>query len=102
MSPHRGGTRFIHADDLIGRSVVDDRGEPAGRIQELRVEKRGSEWLIVAYVLGLGGLLERLNVAVRLMVGGRLRTRVATFEQMDLTDPRAPRLNCSREALRNE
>ena len=56
MSPYPGSTRFIYADELIGRRVVDDHGEPAGRIQELRIEKRGSEWLVVAYVLGLGGL----------------------------------------------
>jgi hypothetical protein len=90
---------LLPLDRLVGRVVVDRDGRSAGRLQELRVEVRNGEWIVTAYVLGMAGLLERLNVGVRLVLGGRLHGRTARPDQIDLSDPDKPRLTCRREEL---
>jgi hypothetical protein len=86
-------------DRLVGRVVHDRDGRPAGRIQELRVELRKGEWCVTEYVLGMDGLLERLNVAVRLVLGGSRPVRTARADYLDLSDPVGPRLTCGRDEL---
>jgi hypothetical protein len=90
---------LLPLDRLIGRVVVDKNGESAGRIQELRVEVRSSHWVVTEYVLGMGGLLERLNLGVRLVLGARVQGRVARADQIDISDPARPRLTCRRDEL---
>jgi hypothetical protein len=92
--------RLLPLDRLVGRPVVDRDGQPAGHIQELRVEMRDGEWIVVEYVLGIGGLLERLNVGLRLLLGGRIRRRSASADRIDFSDPETPRLTCRRDDLR--
>ena len=92
--------RLLPLDRLVGRPVVDRNGQPAGRIEELRVETRNGEWIVVEYVLGVGGLLERLNVGLKLLLGARLRRRSAPAHRIDLSDPGSPRLTCGRDELR--
>jgi len=92
--------RMLPLDRLIGRRVVDRDGQPAGRIQELRIETRNGEWIVVEYVLGVGGLLERLNVGVKLLLGGRIRRRSSPADHIDLSEPERPRLTCRRDELR--
>ena len=92
--------RVLPVDRLIGRPVVDRDGQPAGRIQELRIERRNGEWVVVEYVLGVGGLLERLNVGLKLLLGSRTKRHTAPAERIDVSDPDAPRLICRRDDLR--
>ena len=88
---------ILHADVLIGRRVVAPDGRVAGRIEEIRVDE--ATWTVTAYVLGATGLLERLNVGTRRLLGTRTSGRVAQWHQMDVGDPRRPRLRCSVDEL---
>lgn len=85
----------LRLDRLLGRRVhtADDR--PFGRIEEFRAEQRGDDWVVVAYVVGALGLIERLGGATRLLLGlERARGYVVRWDQMDLTHPDRPRLTC--------
>jgi hypothetical protein len=88
-------------DLLLGRTVVASNGQSVGRIQEFRVDVRGSDWVVTDVVLGVGGLLERLNVGLKLIVGGKVGGKVARVDQIDITDPTHPRLTCAPEDLRD-
>jgi len=79
-------------DSLIGRHVVDRNGESVGRIHELRADVNGAHWTVTHFVVGVGGLLERLGVALKLIVGGTMRPYIVPVEHMDLSDPHRPRV----------
>jgi hypothetical protein len=89
-------------DLVVGRTVVDRDGESIGRIHELRADVRGDEWTVTHFVIGVGGLLERLGVAVKLIVGGSMRPYVVPVDQMDLSDPKQARVRCARSELRRD
>ena len=91
---HHGN--WLPLDHLIGRPVLDPDGRSAGRIQELRVN---GDWIVTEYVLGMGGLLERLNVGVRLLLGAAVGASTARAGQIDISDPTRPRLKCRRDEL---
>jgi hypothetical protein len=97
--PRSSHAELLPLDRLIGRVVLDRNGESAGRIQELRVDVRSSSWVVTEYVLGMGGLLERLNVGLRLVLGARVKGRTARADQIDISDPARPRLTCRRDEL---
>jgi hypothetical protein len=90
----------IYADTLLGREVLARNNRPIGRIEEFHAEQHGDYFDIVAFVIGSAGLLERLNVGVRRILGRRRRGRVARWDQIDISDPERPRLTCSVEELR--
>jgi hypothetical protein len=60
---------------------------------------RGTGCVITEVVIGPAGMLERLNVGARLLVGRALSGYVARWGQMDVTDPDVPRLTCRLEEL---
>jgi hypothetical protein len=91
---------LIPLDRLVGRRVVDRDGEPIGRIHELRADINGPAWTVTHVLVGVGGLLERLGVALKLMVGGRTSPYVIPVDQVDLSDPNQARVRCARSALR--
>ena len=85
---------------LLGRRVVFRNGHPAGRLEEVRIEKRGDHYVVTEYLLGTAALLERLAVAVAPMLGRRRpRGYRVRWDQLDLSDPERPRLTCSAEEL---
>lgn len=90
----------LRLDELLGRKVVGRNGRSVGRLEEVRASVDGSTVRVDAYVLGAGGLLERLGVGLRLVVGMRVRGRVARWDQIDISDPRRPRLTCAEEELK--
>ena len=99
MPPDVGFARNrLPVDRLLGRRVLDRDGQSAGRIQELRVDVRDA-WRVTTYVLGVGGLLERLHIGLTLLLGGRVRAKVVRADQVDLSDPERPRLTCGRDEL---
>jgi len=89
-------------DRLVGRRVVDREGKSIGRVHELRTDIHGDNWTVTHFVVGVGGLLERLGVALTLIVGGRTRPYVVPVDQMDLSDPKQARLRCARSELRRD
>jgi hypothetical protein len=93
-------TSELFLDGLLGRVVLARNNQPVGRLEDCRAERRGNEYVITEYVIGAAGLLERLGVGVRLVLGMRLRGYVACWDQLDVSDPERPRLTCGVEQLR--
>ncbi|HVT88441.1 MAG TPA: hypothetical protein VHD56_06280 [Tepidisphaeraceae bacterium] len=93
--------RIIHLDRLLSRKVFDIDGICAGRIEEAVTRTQAGEHFVEEFLLGRGGLFERLSIPhvalkfVRLLgARGRLASHRVKWEQMDLSDPTHPRLRC--------
>jgi hypothetical protein len=84
----------LRLDRLLGREVLTANNRRVGRLEEFRAERRGRDLVIVGYVIGAAGLLERLGVGVRLLLGNRRRGYLARWDQLDLSSPDRPRLSC--------
>ncbi len=101
-------TAQIHLERLIGRTVRSREGERVGRIEEVRVEREGSEWTVVEYHLGPSALLERLTAPLLHLpllrtlgeTPGRHSFRVR-WDQLDVSDPARPRLTCPIDEIRH-
>jgi sporulation protein YlmC with PRC-barrel domain len=98
--------RVMHAEDLIGRTVRDARNAPVGRIEEIEVTTTGDRCYVETFVLGAGGLLERLSFGgisplfIRgLARKGQRRAIRVPWDKMDLSHPQRPRLRCRRDDL---
>lgn len=98
----------IHVELLLGTKVRDADGEDVGRIQEFRVEREGNACLVEAYLIGASALIERLSAwtLVRPIRRSLLSRKFfalyqVPWDQMDLTDPRHPRLRIARRDLRH-
>jgi hypothetical protein len=93
----------IRLDRLVGREVHTANNRRLGRMEEFRAEPRGDAWFISEYVVGTAGLLERLGLGVRLVLGlKRGRGYVVRWDQLDLSNPERPRLTCAVADLRRE
>jgi len=99
QSDRAGAAATVAMDQLVGRRVIDRHGRSVGRIQELRVEMRGSEWIVTRYLIGVAGMLERFGLGLKLLIGRRVSGYMVRPDQIDLSDPRRARLTCSREEL---
>ena len=93
----------VRLDRLLGREVHTANNRRLGRLEEFRAERRGTEWVVTEYVVGAAGLIERLGLGVRLVLGtDRAGGYVVRWDQMDLTKPDHPRVSCSVDELRRE
>ena len=90
----------IRLDLLMGRRVRDASGRIVGRLEEVRMERRGGEWVATDFHMGAGAALERFSASVFGAPGNAQRGWSATWEQMDWTDPERPRVRCQRDELR--
>ena len=86
----------VRLQDLNGRHVRDSDGKIAGRIGEVVAERVGADCRVVEYLLGPAAFLSRLGITAGRMVGlirrrGPLRV---PWNQLDLSDPKKPRLRC--------
>ncbi|MEH2288805.1 hypothetical protein [Nostoc sp.] len=101
-------TGEIHLELLLGKSVLDSTGKAIGRIEEVRAEQQGEEWIIKEYLIGYAAVLERLSawtIGLRILhllgahkiYGGH----TVPWDKLDLTDPDQPRLRCSLDALKS-
>lgn len=98
--------QMIYLDELLGRKVYDIHGKCAGRIEEALASTRG-ECTIDEFHLGRVGLFERLSIAhfanhLLRVVGatGNGASHRVPCDQLDLTDPRRPRLRCAASELK--
>jgi hypothetical protein len=89
----RGGE--IHLDELLGRVVVAGNNRPVGRLEEFHTEQRGDYFHIIMFVIGSAGMMDRLNMGVRALFGMAGSGKIARPDQIDISDPRRPRLTCS-------
>jgi hypothetical protein len=91
----------VRLDCLLGRRVLSRTNETEGRVEEFRAEKRGTGAIVTGYVIGRMGLLERLGVGVRLLIGRHQPGGyIARWDQLDITNPERPRLLCTLRELR--
>ncbi|ARV60119.1 hypothetical protein BZZ01_17145 [Nostocales cyanobacterium HT-58-2] len=92
----------IHLELLLGKQVLDSTGKAIGRIEEVRAQKQGDEWVIQEYLIGYPAILERLSAwtiglqilhifGARKIYGGYS----VPWNKLDLTDPEKPRLLCT-------
>jgi hypothetical protein len=88
-------------DEVLGRMLLAGNNRPVGRIEELHAEQRGDYFYVTEFLIGSSGLMNRLNVGVRALFGRRAGGKVARWDQVDLSDPKRPRLTCSVEELRD-
>jgi hypothetical protein len=85
----------LRLDRLLGRKVCTANNRRLGRLEEFRAERHGTEWIVTEYVIGSAGLLERLGLSIRLILGMKhARGYIARWDQMDLTNPDRPRVSC--------
>jgi hypothetical protein len=96
-------TASYRLDWIVGREVYAANSRRIGRLHEVRAERRGSTWVITEYVIGAAGLIERLGLGVRLVLGFERPTGyVARWDQVDFSNPRRPTLSCAVTELRRE
>jgi len=90
----------LHLDRLLGRQVLAGNNRPVGRIEEFRAEKQDGQWVITEYLIGVGGLFERLGTGIKLLLGTQAGGGyVARWNQLDISDPERPRLTVSANEL---
>jgi hypothetical protein len=83
----------VRLEDLLGSRVVASNGRCVGHIEEVRAERRDGEYQVVEYLLGTPAVLERWSV-IQNLFGIRGRKLIARWNQLDISDPRRPRLTC--------
>ena len=92
--------REVHVEQLLGRRVVDRRGEVVGRLEEFRIGEMDGETVVLEFHTGPEALLERLGGAalklpfLRLIPYARREYRIP-WQLIDLSDERRPRLTCT-------
>ena len=90
-------------DRLVGREVHTANNRRLGRLEEFRAERQGNTWIIKEYVVGTAGLMERLGLGVRLLLGlERSGGFIVRWDQLDVSDPDRPRLTCAVQELQRE
>jgi hypothetical protein len=93
----------LRLDRLVGRVVYTMDNRRLGRLQEFRVERRGHVWVVTEYVIGAAGLMERLGLGVRLVLGlERPVGYVARWDQVEFSNPYRPTLTCAAAEVRRQ
>ena len=97
----------IRVQLLVGTKVHDVDGTSVGRIEEIRVERQEKALLVVAFLIGSSGLIERLSARTLVRPIRRLlRSRhiysvyEVPWQEMDLSDPERPVLKIAQRDLR--
>ena len=85
--------REIPLELAIGRRVRTLDGHVIGRLEEVWAD---DGWYVTEYLIGAAGLLERWSVVTLSLFGIARKARgySAGWNQLDLDDPRRPRLTC--------
>ena len=96
-------SREINVELLLGRRVHDVDGRVAGRIEELIVVFDGGHSVVTEIHLGSAAILERLlGATASLPFFGWVasaKAKKVRWDQIDVSDPRNPRLTVRREEL---
>lgn len=95
-------TREIALEQILGRVVRSPAGRPVGRIEDLRAEPEGDDYVVREVVIGELGLMARLlGMAGQLptfwSIGlrRRYRRRAVRWSWIDWSDPEHPRFRAS-------
>ncbi|MGF6840118.1 hypothetical protein QF001_003985 [Paraburkholderia youngii] len=91
----------INIDLIVGRQVLTPDGSSRGRIEAIKLVQDHDAWMISEFHIGPRALVERLAVRwlPRLLRDvaqrkGRWRHQRISWDQIDVSDPRHPRLLC--------
>jgi sporulation protein YlmC with PRC-barrel domain len=94
----------VALEQLLGSVVRSAAGRPIGRIEDLRVEPDGEDYVVTEIILGeLGFWAKLLGIAAQLPtftaigLGRRFRTRAIPWHWLDLSDPERPRFRGAQE-----
>jgi hypothetical protein len=88
--------KTIHFEHLLGCEVRDREGKRVGRILAVSTGREGEDLVVSEYMLGTAALLARLGLTAGRLVGLRVRREplCIPWDQLDLRDPKQPRLLC--------
>ena len=90
-------------DTVLGREVWTIDGRRFGHLEECRVEHDGDGWVVREWVIGSAGLFERLGLDALLVAGISPGSgHIASWEQLDVTNPARLKLTCPVEDLRKD
>jgi hypothetical protein len=89
----------LRLQNILGRQLLGADDHPVGRIEELRAQSTTHGYAVIEVVIGMRGLLERMNVGARLVGAERTRNHVARSDQIDRSDPSKSTLMVSVNAL---
>lgn len=96
----------LNVELLLGRQVRSRDGTRLGHIETIHVASDGDAWLISEYHIGPNALLERLAVGLlprplreAAQQRSQSRRRRIAWHQLDINDPRRPRLVCDEAEL---
>jgi len=85
----------LRLDRLVGREVYTANNRRLGRLHEFRAERRDGGWIVTEYVIGVAGLVERLGLGVRLVLGLEPPSGyIARWNQLEFSNPERPTLTC--------
>lgn len=90
-------TGEIRLEDLLGKTVCNTYGRAIGRIEEVRVEPDGEDYVVTHFLLGhlkrrrrLMAFLGELPTFRALGIGHARDLRPLPWHWFDLTDPEQP------------
>lgn len=95
-------TQLVEVQMLVGRKVRDSSGRVAGKLESIRAEKIGPKCVIHEYWLGTEAFLARAGIVTARLFGFRAHPGIlrVPWQQLDLSDPKAPLIRCTVEELR--
>ena len=98
----------VNIELLVGTQVHDTDGKKVGRIQEFRADSRGDACVVESYLVGASALVERLSawtlvrpIARALHARKLYSLYEVPWQDMDLSDPKRPRLRIAKSDLRH-
>ena len=95
----------MHLERFVGKPVRDANGRKIGHLHEARVRREGDGLVVVDYLVGAAGFLERFSLlhigyeAALLFGLGRPHGYVVPWDRMDFSHPDGPRCTVAAEAL---
>ena len=106
---HSGGVEMtkqqVHVQLLLGEKVFGLNGQPIGRLEDVRTEESKGHFFVSEFLVGSYAMLERLaawrmgRTLLRLFRARKSEGYRIRWDQLDLSDPRRPRLLCEVEEL---
>jgi sporulation protein YlmC with PRC-barrel domain len=96
--------KTIRFEELLGRQVHGPDGKRVGRILAVTVERDGEDCVVREYLLGTAALFTRLGLTAGRLVGVPIKRKplCIPWDQLDVGDPRKPRLLCPADELKEQ
>jgi sporulation protein YlmC with PRC-barrel domain len=94
--------RQLHVELLLGEKVFAMNGLSIGRLEEIRTEINRGHFYVTEFLVGSYAFLERLaawRIGRALLRRQRREGYRIRWEQLDLSDPRRPKLRCDVDEL---